>query len=209
MKNLILITLAMTVVGCSSGGGSGSSVVAESPSPSNPPAGTPVNIQTKSGRGFECFSLDRSVYCRGTSVNLDIDVNSVNFVEYWNDTNSTITHMNVWDDTICITSSVAARSSSQITTPGLATFCIGEASFQGTNDPRMKYDWTFFSNPSNIPSDIVTDKIPFSEFDDYMPEFLNGNFVTDGTSMTGQSSHSCEISADSTTLTCPTFSVAL
>ncbi len=196
---------SLILIGCSGGSGGGGSVVAESPSPLVP-SGEAVTVTVKSGRGFECFALKQTVYCRGTAVNADIDLNETEFVEYYRDENSNILTLGVWDDTICIHSIVAERHSSMFTDAGHAIFCVGEATFQGTNSPDVKYDYTFFSNPSNIPSDITTSRIPCFEYDNYDQYTMNmiGNtFITDGTLMTAVGTEDCERTG--TDLVCETF----
>jgi hypothetical protein len=206
IRAAVILLALTTLIGCSGGsGGGGGSVVAESPSPLVP-VSEAVSVTVKSGRGFECFALKQTVYCRGNSVNLDVDVNSVEFEEYYRDEDSDILTFKVWDDTVCIHSIVAERNSSASTDAGHAIFCIGEATFQGTNVPTVKYDWTFFSNPSNLPSDITTSRIPcfeYDDFDQYTMNSIGNTFITDGTAMTALNTENCERTG--TDLVCETF----
>lgn len=205
----ILMTLVLVgQVACESGGGSGdSSGSDDGGSPLVPPAPIEVTIDLKTGRDFECFALADVVYCRGVASNPSIALNTATFIAYAEDSDSSIISLELWDDTICWSSSVAQRPFSN--GPGVATYCTGEATLAGYDTTSMVYAGPNFSSAANGSSDMAYAAEPFVGGDITMATLVNNPWVTDGSSFVSSSSLVCEKSADGSTLTCPSFVVNL
>ena len=192
-----LIVAGLT--GCLSGG-SADSGSASFPNPA--PVGESFVAEVHAGNGFECFCLRSTVYCRGASLNLDLDVNSVNFTPYFTDSDSNITRILTYDDTLLIETSVATRPSSG--TSGVATYYFGEATFAGSySGYPMIYVGTPFFAASYYSSDVSSSAEPFAGGDLTIETALGGTFLTDGTSQVIEREENCTLNG--TTLTCETF----
>jgi hypothetical protein len=200
-----LVLIAGLLIGCGSGGGAADSSPAVSPSPG--PTPTAQSVVVKSGRGFECFALGGSVWCRGSGGNSDIGLTDpTNFVEFLADGDSSVTNLETWDDTICATTVVTQRPYSN--TPGVATYCVGEANLGGAIGAFP----AIYSGPNFTPGvhdspDLVFHATPMMGGDFPMVDLVNSSFMTDGTSFVTVSTLNCTITG--VLLACPGFSVTL
>ena len=205
MKYLIPLICSI-LIGCE-GGSSGDAGSGGGSNPP-PPAAEAVTITIKSGNGFECFSLDRTVYCRGVSANHDVNLNTPSFVAYVESSTSPILSLETWDDTICWTVYVDQRPYSRL--PGNATYCVGEATLGGSIAayPAV-YSGPNYTTASNGSADLTYAEKPMMGGDFIMNTLLNSTFMSDGSSSVVESDVVCEKSADGMTLSCPSFSVSL
>jgi hypothetical protein len=205
MKYLIValaFAVALSNLACGSGGGSALSA------PSLAPVVGPISvtITLKSGRDFECFVLDRAVYCRGFSANNDIGLASASFAPYVTDANTPIIALELWDDTICWSVFVSERPYSR--TPGSAVYCIGEATLAGSYSGfPIIYSGPNFVSATNGSNDLTYAREPFMGGDITMTDHLNSTYMTDGRSLSSVQSLSCSLLSG--TLTCPTFSTGV
>ena len=83
--------LLIGLVGCKGGSGGGGGSTDDAPDLS-----TPITVTVKGGNGFECFLLGGSLYCRGVSPNLDINLNTTDFIEYTYDSDSDLLSLETW-----------------------------------------------------------------------------------------------------------------
>jgi hypothetical protein len=197
LGTVILIGLS----GCLAGGSADSSSV-DLPNPA--PVGESFIAEVHSGDGFECFVFRDSVFCRGSSVNADIAVSSVDFALYFEDSDTNVRGLLTYDDTLCVETSVLTRPVSR--TPGVATYCIGEATLQNTPGGHpIVYGGPNFSSGVNGSSDVTYASEPMMGADLDLTVVLAANVFTDGFSQTSERSENCLLIEG--ILTCETFTV--
>jgi hypothetical protein len=167
-----------------------------------------VTLQT--GHGFECFKLHGTVWCRGVSIDHDLGfVDPVGFVPLVADSDSDIISLETWDDTVCFTT-MAVNRPYMHNTSGISTYCVGEATLGGAIGafPAV-YSGPNFTEAANGSPDLTFGRAPMMGGDFPMTDLLNSTFMTDGFSFVGQTTIDCLESGDGTTLTCPSFELAL
>lgn len=214
MKDLTsvkLISALILIVGVVSGCGSaGSGSTEMEPSLGG---GTPVVLTEKSGSGFGCFILSREagsgeiLYCSGNNATLSI--NSATPIPYV-ETDTTFSAFEVWDDTVCVVTSVAERPLSR--NVGSALYCFGEASL-GFN--YFSYDLIYsgpnFTTAAHGSAGLTYLTEPFVGGEESMDLMTNtgGNWLVmlDGSGAVSSATLSCD--KEGATLTCPDFSVVL
>lgn len=192
-NNLILVLVAVILSACKVGG-SGSATFSTTPGGSS----TAVTVTLKQGSGFECFAYLGKVRCAGSSLNEDLAISSMSFSEYATDSNSAITGLAVWDDTVCFES---ATTDNVFVTHVRSTICLGEATLATYDTSRCAYGVTPGSG------DITTQEDPMLQCDLYLSDVITQPWITDGTSATQTTTEDC--TDDGTTLTCETFTVNL
>lgn len=188
----------------------------------------PVTLTVVSGYNFDCFSIGYNgtnrLYCQN---DVPIGVNtSINFGPggpgcSGNGTTCTGTDgfiliaesdnaiaVRVKDDTLCLSTNVMTMPSSR--TIGEATYCFGEATLSGAQDPEPHV----YSNPQyddavNGSSDLALIDAEVMFAVDYGVNVLfdQRQILTDGAGSTSEASVSCERSA--TEIVCPDFMVGL
>lgn len=206
MRALFVLLLA-ALCGCKSGAGG---VSGEIDFPGSTPGSSPVTLSVRSGDGFSCFIFGRSLFCEGLSTNADLGIDSLSFEPYVTDSDSNLTGLLVRDDTVCVTSSVLTRPYSS--TPGTATYCIGEATLQSAPGGHpVIYGGPLFSLASYGTPDLTFSfaEEPFVGSDLTLEIFVASNFLTDGTTRAAVNEIDCEITADLSRLICPNFEVNL
>lgn len=194
MRYLFLLLL----IGC----GSGTSGDSASSDLVPPVGGTPINLTIKDGNGFSCFVYDKSVYCEG--VNVLVGINSVNYIEVF-ESQSVVTDLVTYDDTVCFTTSVGVRPVS--TTAGVATYCLGEATLNGAYAGfPIRYAGPSFSVLDMSP-ELIYSILPMMGGDIVMNQVVNETYVTDGTGFVNQANELCLL--DAGVITCSGFMVTL
>lgn len=233
LKGSLIFFLGMSFLGCN-GGGSGSP---ESAAPDQSPGGgTSVakTVTLKSGSNFDCFIWNEGAgevwclndvpngiakpinfgpggpgcsgngsSCRGTD-GLFIRVVSAA---------SAITQLEVRDDTICWSLSVAQRPVSR--DAGLGTYCIGEATINSSSLSGRTYVYggPQYTDGANGSSDLTYAVTPFlavegggaADLEPWGVFFASGPYNPDGESSVTEETLSCSLLEG--TLTCPNFTV--
>lgn len=199
---LLIFLLALSLTACK-GGGSSAAAAPDGGNPGVTPQAVVVTVKT--GQGFECFSFTGSIWCRGVSLNADINLNSpATFTEYVTDSNSDILALETWDDTICWSSLVTTRPVSRGT--GNATYCIGEATLAGSYAGYpVVYGGPNYSTAVNGSADLTYASEPFMGGDITMTDLLNSTIMTDGSGSVSATPVNCLW--DGTELDCGTFEV--
>lgn len=199
-----LTVLILTVlVGCKSGGGS---VSFGDSSPNLIPSSVPVNVIVHTGNSFSCFAVGHRIFCGGNSIDHDVALNTASYIEYVNDGDSDILSLRTWDNTICWTTSVTTRPYSG--TPGVATYCVGQATLQNTNSEPVIYSGPSFG-PTYGSADLTYFSQPMIGADWTLSDLINGNVITDTSSSVTSTLVTCALLQDSFVLSCPNFSVQL
>jgi len=209
MLGVILILLGSLTAGCGNAGGAPS----EESNAQTPVGPESITITEKTGDMFSCFVRPREsgpgeiLYCYGLNPVLSIN-SAVPFA--YVETDSSFSAFEVWDDTVCVVTSVAqtplARSA------GSALYCFGEASL-GFN--YVSYDLVYsgpvFSTAAHGSAGLTYHTEPFTAGEESMDLMLNigGTWLvmSDGRGQVSTNTQSC--SRDSGTLTCNNFTLTL
>lgn len=207
---LFAISLSLILCSCASPGGGSSSVARIDP---NSPVVIPVAITEKSGRGFSCFAVSLpavgKVFCAVTgSPDVRLGLTSAAFVNYAQAPD--VFALETWDDSLCFSARVAQRPLSR--TPGVALYCMGEASLSGAiSGFSAVYSGPSFSSGANGSGDLTYLAEPYlgGEFSMDVLTNTGANYgvMTDGRGLSGESVLSCTVTDG--ILDCPGFTVDL
>lgn len=215
MRNLTHVSLAFlfgaigaVTSGCGSAGGAETTQTAPGGG-----ASTEVTLAEKSGAGFTCFILPREsgvgevLYCSGVNVSLGLSaVTPIPYVE----TDTTFSSFEVWDDTVCVVTSVAERPLSR--NAGSALYCFGEASL-GFN--YVSYDLVYsgpvFSTAAHGSVGLTYHTEPFVGGEESMDLMMNVGgmwlVMIDGVASVSAGTQDC--TSNEGTLTCNSFTLTL
>lgn len=211
LKRGLRSSVLIAFLGLAACKGAGSASVARAPG-GGPGGPNPIDVTVtlKSGAGFDCLALDQSVYCRKTGANdARLDIDSIEFVEYFSDADSDIERLEVWDDTVCVQTQVLDRPFDN--TAGRATYCFGDASL-GFNYSAYPIVYSPpFSDVTHGSPDVDYFTLPFSGGNHDMTVMTDEGgtwlVMTDSSSSVSEANLDCE--TDGVTLTCPNFEVTL
>lgn len=216
MRNLscfpLLVCAALVLSGCGSDSPAGSEELGLL-NPGGGGSAVPVVLSVKGGSGFACFVIARpaggeSLFCAGTSAPLSLA--SASPVEQAR-TSSSFSAFEVWDDTVCVSTSVSMRPISRL--PGSALYCWGEASL-GAN--YSAYDMAYsppYSTAGNGSPELTYATDPFVGADESMDVMTNtgGTWLVmmDGSSSVTSGTISCSLDAGILTCASPSFTLDL
>jgi len=219
IKRALLLLLALVGAGCAPAGSSSVSGSPAAPVVVPPlPGDTAQSITTKGGSGFSCFSIAVSgsdrIYCRTEgSPDARLGIVSASWALYAEHSDS-LTSFEVWNDTICLSGQVTQRPQSR--SAGLATYCLGEATLgPAYSGYPIVYSGPSFSLATNGSTEVAFHgtEAPFAGADLGVGLFTNDggvwNVMMDGLELTHTAILNCTVSADGSTLTCPSFAVGL
>lgn len=213
VKGLLILFVGFNLSACLESGGGGEA--ASLPVAPEVP-GTPIVVTLKSGSGFTCFQLDLSdrsqIYCKGPASDVRLGITSAAYSLYVEDSDSDITALEVWDNTVCWSTWV--QQSPFLREPNkLAVYCTGHATI-GPNYTGYQYTvfgGAQFTTAANGSSDLWYAEEPFigGEWNFTIGVMMNpAALVMQDTSVTvTESDITCDLSADETSLTCPTFTL--
>ncbi len=218
LAGLLLCATALgSLTACGSAEGGPVAGVSPVLSPGSPSA---VSVVERSGRDFSCLSLTVSgadrVFCRalGPAVDARLGLSGPAFSLFAE--SADLTGLEVWDDTICLTATVAQRPLSRA--PGSALYCFGEATL-GANyiGYALVFGGAQYSTAANGSPDLSYATEPFvggdgaawgpqspAVMDTMLSEQGNWLVMLDSRAFVTEQTHSCTY--DGTTLTCPGFS---
>ena len=211
MRNLNVLLISVTavmLVGCKETSSAGETDLGLL----NPGGGsTPLSVPYKAGSGFACIVVARvaggeSLFCSGTNASLGFA--SAAPIEQAR-TDGTFSAFEVWDDTVCVSTSVSLRPVSRL--PGSALYCWGEASL-GAN--YAAYDMIYsppYSDAAHGSPELTYATEPFVGADESMDVMTDtgGTWLVmmDGSASVSSGTLSC--STDAGILTCPSFTLDL
>ena len=217
-----LIALALLNFGCKGGGAADS---ADSGGGGGSP-GTPLDVELLSGGNFDCLIWEGKILMCRNVVGLGLQ-EAINFGPGGPNCSgnggsctgtggqfvvvvasaAAISETLIMDDTICWTTQVAERPIAR--TPGVASYCIGEATLNpfGLGGQPAVFSGPSFTSAANGSSSLSYFETPFLGADATLDTMSHWSIWVDGTGSVSSQTLSCEVSADGSTLTCPSFTV--